>query len=586
MTTRYINSYDPDTDFDRWHTIATSLRIVDQIVPGQSVLELGCATGMMTKDFSEAGAAVVAVDRAQPYLDRARARVPTGVQFELADITTFGSAQTFDHVVATNVLHEVPDPAEFLRNCRRLLGPSGILHMTLQNPQSLHRLLGVEMGLIANANEISKRGQDYDTLRMLDSEALVELFSSVDLEVVTAGGVLLKPLPNAKMLELDDSMIRGLIELGNQFPNNCSMNYFGLRAADRRVKPSQGKKSVQKPESKTTAQPKRARAKAGILSAQSVPDTTAPHLSLWNTEAFYGLRQPLLDTYTRIDHTTEDRGVVGSLVGSVNGKRFVSGASAPMGGIDLVRSYEPVGVVEDLLAGSLKDLVERGVDEMEVRLKGPHFSPSEPGMLFGFLKHGFEVVETNLNFFVDLRPFSGVEDYYSSLKKPGRRAIDRGEKLGLSSTVLDVGDDQQWSEAYDVLEANRTAKGRPTSLTKDYVLAIRDAFPGLVRMLAVHHDNDMVASALVYRVAAGRDVVQFWGDAHHQLPTSPMNFLVQAVVDHGLTTGCDFLDLGISTDHGQPNHGLIQFKRSIGASSEIRMELQQSDLRRAIEGHE
>ena len=102
-------------------------------------------------------------------------------------------------------------------------------------------------------------------------------------------------------------------------------------------------------------------------------------------------------------------------------------------------------------------------------------------------------------------------------------------------------------------------------------------------MLAVRHEGTMIASALIYRVAPGRDVAQFWGDARHDLKVSPMNFLAHEVVGHALDTGCSFLDLGISTDHGDPNHGLIQFKRSIGARSEIRPEYVNRDLARLVD---
>jgi hypothetical protein len=55
-----------------------------------------------------------------------------------------------------------------------------------------------------------------------------------------------------------------------------------------------------------------------------------------------------------------------------------------------------------------------------------------------------------------------------------------------------------------------------------------------------------------------------------------MNLLVRDVVDHSLTTGAHVLDLGISTTDGVPNAGLVQFKRSIGAASEVRLQLRWS----------
>jgi Acetyltransferase (GNAT) domain len=87
-------------------------------------------------------------------------------------------------------------------------------------------------------------------------------------------------------------------------------------------------------------------------------------------------------------------------------------------------------------------------------------------------------------------------------------------------------------------------------------------------------DGAVCAAALVYRILPGRDVVQYWGDAHHALARSPMNVLVHRLVERSLAEGVETIDLGISTDHGVPNQGLIQFKQSVLARPSLRPELE------------
>ncbi len=153
-----------------------------------------------------------------------------------------------------------------------------------------------------------------------------------------------------------------------------------------------------------------------------------------------------------------------------------------------------------------------------------------------------------------------------------RRAIRHALDLGVTVGIVD--DSESWCAGYRVLEANRTAKGRPMRLNYDYVCRIRDEFPGAVRMVVARtSDGAICAAALLYRITPGHDVVQYWGDAEHDLAHSPMALLARDVVGHAIDTGARFVDLGISTDHGVPNHGLIQFKRSIGARAETRLEV-------------
>src|SRR5437763_7965583 len=129
--TRYSSNYDPEQDFDRWHTSATAEAIVNWIRPGDAVLELGCATGMMTEALVAAGARVTAVDRSTEYLDRLRAKQLVGVDVAEADVESFAAGRRFDHVVATNLVHELDDPAGFVRLCCDHLQPAGLMHLSL-----------------------------------------------------------------------------------------------------------------------------------------------------------------------------------------------------------------------------------------------------------------------------------------------------------------------------------------------------------------------------------------------------------------------------------------------------------------------
>jgi hypothetical protein len=53
-----------------------------------------------------------------------------------------------------------------------------------------------------------------------------------------------------------------------------------------------------------------------------------------------------------------------------------------------------------------------------------------------------------------------------------------------------------------------------------------------------------------------------------------MNLLVHAVVEHSIASGAATVDIGISSEDGVPNHGLIQFKRSVGCRIEPRLRLE------------
>lgn len=225
----YSSRYDPDTDFDRWYTDATGQAIVAFVRPGDTVLELGCATGRMSAALVGAGATVVGVDRAETYLARAEERALPGATFVRDDIVAVERPERFDHVVLANVVHEVPDPATLFATAARHLGAAGMLHVSLQNPSSIHRVVGREMGLISSLAEVSERGRRFETIEVLDADALVELGRGAGLEPVHRSGVMLKPLPNDLMQALPDEILEGFVRAARHFPEHASMNYLVFR---------------------------------------------------------------------------------------------------------------------------------------------------------------------------------------------------------------------------------------------------------------------------------------------------------------------------------------------------------------------
>ena len=258
--------------------------------------------------------------------------------------------------------------------------------------------------------------------------------------------------------------------------------------------------------------------------------------------------------------------------------RVRSGHLAPFGGLDLVRSNETVANVEGLVDTALTELRRSGALSIEVSAKPPHYGVNESVLEFVLLNRGFTVVGAELNAVLPLVGLASVDDYAAALKPAARKMLRRSLAQGLEGFQIAADDEDGWAEAHEVLRRNRVDRGRPMHLDVDYIRAIRDAFPGRVRLLGLASDGRLCAAALLYRVAEGRDVVQYWGDALHELPVSPMNALVHVVVAHALACGTLTLDIGISSEDGVPNHGLIQFKRSVGCQLEPRLLLRSAAI--------
>lgn len=306
----------------------------------------------------------------------------------------------------------------------------------------------------------------------------------------------------------------------------------------------------------------------GDASALAAPP--ADHLALFNTDAFHALNLRPGQRVRRVDHAADGR-LVGSLVGVLEGDAFGSGHSAPFGGPDFTRDAETATNVTATLAHALGTLDAEGVRTIRVKARPGFYSGSETAAQFAMLNLGFRVEACELSFHIDLAPLAGIDDYVARLRSPARRALRHA--LGAPFALVDAGDEAGWERAYRVLAGNRAAKGRALALGLDYLLRARDAFPGRVRMAALEHAGRSCAAALTYRVAPGRELVVYWGDAGHDLPRSPMNVLALRLVERCLAERALSLDIGTSSVAGVPDQGLIQFKRSVGARESLRLDL-------------
>lgn len=300
--------------------------------------------------------------------------------------------------------------------------------------------------------------------------------------------------------------------------------------------------------------------------------TTVPSwVSLFNRPAFLGLRD-----LTPALHVLDDGAAI---AGVREGDAFLSGASAPYGGIDVARERLPPEQAGSLVDELLERLRAAGIARATIRLAPACHTPGAAEALqFALLNHGFRVADADLSSHLDLGALSSPDAYRATLRSPARRALKHAD--GEPFTVAHAVDAAGWDAAWSLIETNRSARGRRSALDREYLERLRTAFPGEVRMLELRHRGDLVAAALSMRVRPGVEYVSAWGDAHHDLPRSPMNRLALAVVERALDERVRCVDLGTSTEPGNGlaprsyNPGLSRFKASIGADVQVRYVLE------------
>ena len=109
------------------------------IRPTDTVLEIGCGSGLFTRALATSCARLICQDLEPRYVDQARAKTTdlTHVEFLACDARNLELQNVADVIVLISVLPEIPEPIKALEACVRALKPGGhiIISQELFEPE-------------------------------------------------------------------------------------------------------------------------------------------------------------------------------------------------------------------------------------------------------------------------------------------------------------------------------------------------------------------------------------------------------------------------------------------------------------------
>lgn len=209
--------------------------------PHRRILEIGCGLEPLFAHLPDVDRFDV-VEPSAEFAEAARAlaagRVGIAVHagfFE--DVQPALGAGAFDLIVASSLLHEVPDPRALLAAIHATCAPDTVVHLNVPNVRSVHRLLALEMGIIDSLFEPSQTERRFQRHTRYDAAALHALVREAGFVVRASGDYFVKPFTHAQMEALldagilDDRVLDGLSRLARHLPGvGCEMYVDLVRA--------------------------------------------------------------------------------------------------------------------------------------------------------------------------------------------------------------------------------------------------------------------------------------------------------------------------------------------------------------------
>ena len=192
---------------------------------GGRALELGCAMGVMTEELAGRFSELDIVEGSEVYAAKARTLAPPSGRVYHCLFEEFEPARQYDTIVMSWILEHVAAPQELLERARGWLAPQGEIHIAVPNAESLHRRVGLSMGLLHRLDQLNDTDLAVGHRRVYTWDRLAEEIASAGLGLVRMDGILLKPLPSALMECWPTELRAAFFELSSLAPRLCSEIY-------------------------------------------------------------------------------------------------------------------------------------------------------------------------------------------------------------------------------------------------------------------------------------------------------------------------------------------------------------------------
>jgi len=185
---------------------------------GVTCLELGCADGEGTQYLAPIFSKVVAVDGSKRLITEAKKKVTANnVEFITSFFEDLSTDIKFDTVVLFHILEHVDDPVQVLKIAKKFLKKDSVLIIDVPNAKSIHREIGVELGILKSVYELHQGDLSIGHQRVYDLPTLRGDAVKAGLKITAEGGIYLKPFSNEQMKKVADKRtLEAFVELGKK----------------------------------------------------------------------------------------------------------------------------------------------------------------------------------------------------------------------------------------------------------------------------------------------------------------------------------------------------------------------------------
>jgi 2-polyprenyl-3-methyl-5-hydroxy-6-metoxy-1,4-benzoquinol methylase len=194
-----------------------------------SILELGCAEGLMTEKLVQNFNDVTVIEGSSLFCATLKKRYPL-VNVYNSYFEDFMCDRLFDNIILGHVLEHVDDPVFVLNHIKTFLNPGGLIFAAVPNARSLHRQAAVIMDVLESEHTLNSLDIHHGHKMIFNPESFRDIFNKTKLPITVFGGYWLKPVSNGQIeKDWSQEMLNAFMDLGERYPDIAGEIYIASK---------------------------------------------------------------------------------------------------------------------------------------------------------------------------------------------------------------------------------------------------------------------------------------------------------------------------------------------------------------------
>ncbi len=209
---------------ERFMTKAT-IELARQLCKNKHVLHMGLGNGLVARFLDNIVSKQTIIEGSSLILDKFSFSSKKTDFIEVL-FENFQSENKFDIILANHVMEHVANPINVLNYIKLFLGKRGKIFITVPNANSIHRLIGVEMGLLKDIFELNKSDIKAGHKRVYNLKSLSNDVIKAGLNIEDSGGYNLKMVSLSQMQGWSQELLDAIFTVSKSIPKEICTNLW------------------------------------------------------------------------------------------------------------------------------------------------------------------------------------------------------------------------------------------------------------------------------------------------------------------------------------------------------------------------